>query len=53
MTKKSRHEIKYPENEKKHFVIFKGLSVTKNCLRPESAPLSSVAHMRQVLVIII
>ena len=26
------------------FIIFKGLSVAKNCLRPESAPLNSFVH---------
>ena len=46
MTKKSRQKHKYLENEKSFlgeiksfFIIFKGLSVAKNCLRPESAPL--------------
>ena len=47
MTKKSRQKLKYLENEKSigmkqkaFFINFKGLSVAKNCLRPESAPLS-------------
>ena len=47
MIKKSRQKFKYLKNEKSLsgeiksiFVIFKGLSVPKNCLRPESAPLS-------------
>ena len=47
MTKKSRQKFKYLKNEKSLsgeiksiFVIFKGLSVPKNCLRLESAPLS-------------
>ena len=46
MTKTSRQKLKYPENEKSLlveirsiFIIFKWLSVVKNCLRPESAPL--------------
>ena len=46
MTKKSRQKHKYLENEKSFlgeiksfFIIFKGLSVAKNCLRPESAPI--------------
>ena len=40
-------KLKYLENEKSFldeikniFHLFKGLSVAKNCLRPESAPLS-------------
>ena len=44
MTKKPEQKFKYLENEKSFkaeiksfFVIFKGLSVAKNCLRPESA----------------
>ena len=28
-------------NKKHFFIIVKGLSITKNCLRPESAPLSN------------
>ena len=47
MTKKSRQKLKYLENGKSFqgeikafFIIFKGLSVAKNCLRPESAPLN-------------
>ena len=47
MTKKSREKLKYPENEKSFlgeiksiFHNFKGLSIAKNCLGPESAPLS-------------
>ena len=46
MTKKTRQKFKYLENErafdvklKAFFIIFKGFSATKNCLRPESAPL--------------
>ena len=46
MTENSRQKFKYLENEKsfsgeiKAFSsIFKGLSVAKNCLRPENAPL--------------
>ena len=42
MTKKPRQKLKYLENEKSFqveiiafFIIFKGPSVTKNCLRPE------------------
>ena len=47
MTKKSRQKSKYLENEKSFwgeiksiFIIFKGLSVAKNCFRPKSAPLN-------------
>ena len=47
MIKKSRQKLKYIENEKSFrgeiksiFTIFKGLSVAKNCIRPDSAPLS-------------
>ena len=46
-SKKSRQKVKYLENKKSFwseiksiFCHFKGLSVPKNCLRPESAPLS-------------
>ena len=45
-TKKSKEKLKYLENEKSYsgekkafFIIFKGLSVVKNFLRPESASL--------------
>ena len=46
MTKKSRQKLKYLENErsfwgeiqKTFFIIFKGLLVAKNCLRPDIAP---------------
>ena len=45
-TKKSRQKLTYLENEKSFrgeikdiFIIFKGLSVLKNCLGPESVPL--------------
>ena len=37
MTKNSRQKLKYLENKK----CLKGLSAAKNCLRPESAPLSN------------
>ena len=44
MTKEPREKPRYLENEKSVegeiksiFIIFKGLSVAKNCLRPESA----------------
>ena len=47
MAEKSRQKFKYLENEKsfygeikKIFIIFKGLSVAKNCLRSETAPLT-------------
>ena len=47
ITKKSIQKFKYLENEnsflgeiKSIFIIFKGLSVAKNCLRPKSAPLT-------------
>ena len=46
MTKKSRQKFKHPKNEKSFngeiksiFHHFKGLSVAKNCLRAEDAPL--------------
>ena len=47
MTEKSRQKFKYLENKKSFqgeikstfLIIFKGLSVGKSCLRPESAPL--------------
>ena len=45
MGKKSRQKFKYLENEKSFqdeiktfFFNFEGLSVAKNCLRPETAP---------------
>ena len=45
MTKKSKQKLKYLQNEnsllgeiKSFFIIFKGLSVAKNRLRPASAP---------------
>ena len=51
MAKKSRQKSKYLENEKSFrleiksiFHHFKGLSVAKHCLRPESAPLMSVKN---------
>ena len=53
MTKKSRHNLKYLENRKSFEVklkafIFKGLSVAKNCLKPESGLLaySQNHHLR-------
>ena len=46
MTKKSKQKFKYLEDEKSFqgkmksiFIFFKGLSVAKDCHRPESAPL--------------
>ena len=43
MTKKSRQNFKYLEKEKSFYdeikSIFKELSVAKNCIRPEGAPL--------------
>ena len=46
MTEKSRKKLEYLENKKSFqgeikafFIIFKGFSVAKNCLRPYSAPL--------------
>ena len=51
MAKKSRQKSKYLENEKSFrleiksiFHHFKGFSVAKHCLRPESAPLMSVKN---------
>ena len=48
MTKKLRQKFKYIENKKSFwgeikafFIIFKELSIAKNCLRPESAPLKT------------
>ena len=47
MTKTSRQKLKYIEKEKSFlkyeafFIIFKGLSFAKNCLRPKSAPLKT------------
>ena len=45
LTKKSKQKLKYLENEKTFwreykafFIIFKGLSAAKYCLRPESVP---------------
>ena len=47
MAKKPREKPKYLENKKSFkgeiktfFIIFKGLSETKNCPRPDSAPLT-------------
>ena len=42
MTKKSRQKFKYLENEKSFTgqIKSKGLSIPKNCLTPESLPLS-------------
>ena len=47
--KKSRQKLKYLENEKSFgreiksiFIVFKGLSAGKNCLRPECAPLQYI-----------
>ena len=49
MTKTLRQKNKYFENKKSFqgeiksiFIIFKGLSIAKNCLRPENAPLISL-----------
>ena len=57
MTKISRQKFTYLENEKSFrgeiksiFVIFKGLSVVKNCLRPESAPLNWRCKLKQIQV---
>ena len=53
MTKKSRQKLKYLRTkrafyvkQKSFFIIFKGLSFAKNCLRPESAPLRISALCR-------
>ena len=37
---KVKEKFKYLEND--IFIIFKGLSVARNCLRPESAPVKIV-----------
>ena len=49
MTNKSRQKLKYLENKKSFlgeiksiFIIFKGVSVAKNRLRLESAPLNAI-----------
>ena len=54
MTKNSRQKFKYLENErafkvkqKAFSIIFKGLSVIKNCLRPESVSLKSHIQIKQ------
>ena len=51
MTKKSRQKLKFLENEKSFwgeikafFIIFKRLSVAKNCLRAESAPIRNIIN---------
>ena len=48
MTKNSRQKFKYLENEKSFqgemksiCIFFKGLSVAKSCLRPDSVPLKA------------
>ena len=41
MTKKSRQKLKYLENGKSFRVEIKMLSVAKNCLSHESAPLNT------------
>ena len=61
MSKKSVQKLKYLENEKSFwgekkafFIIFKGLSVVKSRLRPESAPLRfSVSFAKRVTQIVI
>ena len=52
MTKKTRQKLKYLKNEKSFrdekkafFIIFKELSVAKNCLRPESVPLNNLIEV--------
>ena len=47
MTKESRQKLNilrtkkvFDMKQKTFYIIFKGLSVAKNCLRPESAPLN-------------
>ena len=59
MVKKSGEKSKYLENEKSFrleiksiFHHFKGLSVAKNCLRPESAPLMFVKNKSNVNFVI-
>ena len=53
MTKKSRQKFKYLENKKTFldeiksiFLQFQRLSVAKNCLRPETAPITILAIKR-------
>ena len=50
MTKKSRLKLKYLENEKSFFIIFKGLSVVSNCLRLESAPLKLIMLISIIMI---
>ena len=50
MTKKSRLKLKYLENEKSFFIIFKGLSVVNNCLRLESAPLKLIMLISIIMI---
>ena len=52
MIKKSRQKLKYLENEKSFCgeikSIFKELSIAKNCLTPENAPLKFCNIHRKV-----
>ena len=48
MTKNSRQKLKYLEKEKS-FIIFKGFSIVKNYLRPESVPLKTNSQVCTVL----
>ena len=55
MTKKSRQKLKYLENERSFwgeikiiFHHFKGLTVVKNCLRPEGTPLINIVAILMV-----
>ena len=50
MTKKSRLKLKYLENEKSFFIIFKGLSVVSNSLRLESAPLKLIMLISIIMI---
>ena len=58
MTKKSRQKFKYLEKEKSFqdeiksiFLQFSGRSVAKNCLRPETLPLTILAIIKEDLIV--
>ena len=44
MTKKSREKLKYLRNKKYFLSFLNGLSVVKNSLRPENAPLKETSN---------
>ena len=58
MTKKLREKFKYLENKKSFYkkqqtflIIFKGFSVAKYCLRPESVPLIALYLLQEHVTI--